>query len=105
MTDEELLEFIKEKECFIIPKDSWVVNGIDVNKAIEDADKYKWHDLRKNPDDLPKLDTTVIIATSYGDSDIEYCHDFMIDKNGEKVWCLVSDYIIAWKYIQEFSEE
>ena len=23
-------------------------------KALEKADKYRWHDLRKNPDDLPE---------------------------------------------------
>ena len=25
-------------------------------EALEKADKYKWHDLRKNPDDLPEAD-------------------------------------------------
>ena len=25
-----------------------------VSKALEKADKYRWHDLRKNPDDLPE---------------------------------------------------
>ena len=24
--------------------------------ALEKADKYRWHDLRKNPDDLPEAD-------------------------------------------------
>ena len=27
-----------------------------VSKALEKADKYRWHDLRKNPDDLPEAD-------------------------------------------------
>ena len=29
-------------------------------KALEKADKYRWHDLRKNPDDLPETDWSKI---------------------------------------------
>ena len=31
-------------------------------EALEKAEKYKWHDLRKNPKDLPKNGTDVVVA-------------------------------------------
>lgn len=35
MTDEELLKYIKENECYVIPKNNFWVDGIDVSEAIE----------------------------------------------------------------------
>lgn len=33
-------------------------------QMVDKAIKYRWHDLRKNPDDLPKSETRVIFYTT-----------------------------------------
>lgn len=42
-------------------------------KALENQDKYRWHDLRKNPEDLPTDGEPVLVA-SIG-SDVIFCKD------------------------------
>ena len=73
MTNKEAIEMFKaimKAEIERIPSHCGV-DRIDeilelnkcVIKALEKADKYRWHDLRKNPDDLPEAD---------GNSESEY---------------------------------
>ena len=42
-------------------------------EALEKADKYRWHDLRKNPDDLPEAD-------EYG------CSEYVLVMTGTPEW-------------------
>lgn len=75
-----------------------------VCEALEKADKYKQHDLRKNPDDLPR------IINKYGESDYVFvktkscnmeiaCYSYI-----KKRWS-IDDYVVAWRYIELFKEE
>ena len=78
-----------------------------VSKAIKKADKYKWHDLRKNPDDLPKADeygcsdyVLVMIGTPEWNSweQAYYHHD-------KRLWSTYEQNVFAWRYIEPFKEE
>ena len=76
-------------------------------KALEKADKYKWHDLRKNPDDLPEADgnseseyVLVMIGTPEWNSwEQAYYH------HGKRMWSTYEQNIFAWRYIEPFKEE
>lgn len=77
----------------------------NLQELIDKQDKYKWHDLRKNPDDLPKDDGLYVVyenVYSWG-----YCDYNTYECVKEvKQW---SDgklhKPIAWKYIEEFEDE
>ena len=76
-------------------------------KALEKADKYRWHDLRKNPDDLPDADgnsesdyVLVMIGTPEWNSwEQAYYH------HGKRLWSTYEQNVFAWRYIEPFEEE
>ena len=76
-------------------------------EALEKADKYKWHDLRKNPDDLPEADgnseseyVLVMIGTPEWNSwEQAYYH------HGKRLWSTYEQNVFAWRYIELFEEE
>ena len=79
-----------------------------VSKALEKADKYRWHDLRKNPDDLPEAIgggyesdyVLVMIGTpEWNDWEQAYYH------HGKKMWSIYEQNVFAWRYIEPFKEE
>lgn len=95
------LEQLKEIGC------GFGQNMDDVKKALEKADKYRWHDLRKNPDDLPEADgnsesdyVLVMIGTPEWNSweQAYYHHD-------KKLWSTYDQNVCAWRYIEPFEEE
>ena len=77
-------------------------------KALEKADKYRWHDLRKNPDDLPEAIgggyesdyVLVMIGTPEWNSweQAYYKHD-------KQMWSTYEQNVFAWRYIEPFEEE
>ena len=75
-------------------------------KALEKADKYRWHDLRKNPNDLPEADgnseseyVLVMIGTPEWNSweQAYYHHD-------KRMWSTYEQDVFAWRYIEPFEE-
>ena len=79
-----------------------------VIKALEKAEKYRWHDLRKNPDDLPEAIgggyeseyVLVMIGTPEWNSweQAYYKHD-------KRMWSTYDQNVFAWRYIEPFKEE
>lgn len=77
-----------------------------VSKALKKADKYRWHDLRKNPDDLPEADgnseseyVLVMIGTPEWNSwEQAYYH------HGKRMWSTYEQNVFAWRYIEPFEE-
>ena len=77
-------------------------------EALEKADKYRWHDLRKNPDDLPEAIcggyeseyVLVMIGTPEWNSweQAYYKHD-------KKLWSTYEQNVFAWRYVEPFKEE
>ena len=95
------LEQLKEIGC------GFGQNMDDVKKALEKADKYRWHDLRKKPDDLPEADgndesdyVLVMIGTPEWNSwEQAYYH------HGKRLWTTYEQNVFAWRYIEPFEEE
>ena len=95
----------KGKDAYIKAKEDACILAI---KALEKADKYKWHDLRKNPDDLPEAIgngyeseyVLVMIGTPEWNSweQAYYHHD-------KKLWSTYDQNVFAWRYIEPFEEE
>lgn len=83
-----------------------IVNALadDILMDVQKYDKYRWHDLRKNPDDLPDEDIYPVLVLD-GD---RKCLAFISPIGG----CMWVDYstdndlenVVAWKYIEPFKE-
>ena len=72
-------------------------------EAIEKADKYRWHDLRKDPTDLPQEKTMCLIC---------YENKFFIDYDYDAAYYKDHSFgiidvnkVVAWKEIKPFEEE
>ena len=77
-------------------------------KALKKADKYRWHDLRKNPDDLPEAigdgyeSDYVLVMTGtpeWNGWEQAYYH------HGKRLWSTYEQNVFAWRYIEPFKEE
>ena len=111
MTNKEAIEQLKERLAITdyrqqIPE---YYEAIEMAvEALEKADKYRWHDLRKNPDDLPEAIgggyeseyVLVMIGTPEWKSweQAYYHHD-------KKMWSTYDQNVFAWRYIEPFEEE
>ena len=101
MTNKEAIEMFKTISIVEILK----LNKIVID-ALEKADKYRWHDLRKNPDDLPETDgnsesdyVLVLIGTPEWNSwEQAYYH------HGKRLWSTYEQNVFAWRYIEPFEE-
>ena len=111
MTNKEAIEQFKERLAITdyrqqIPE---YYEAIEMAvEALEKADKYRWHDLRKNPDDFPEAVgggyesdyVLVMIGTPEWNSweQAYYHHD-------KKMWSTYDQNVFAWRYIEPFEEE
>ena len=76
-------------------------------KALKKADKYKWHDLRKNPNDLPEdngygKSECVLAVTGtpeWGDYEWAYYN------HNTRMWSTYGQNVFAWRYIEPFEGE
>lgn len=80
------------------------------------VEKYRWHDLTKNPKDLPAEDCRVLIECKYGERYFYDVADFAIDMDFDECWGMSGFYkydseygyypvyVDAWKYIEPFEE-
>ena len=97
-----------------------------VCEALEKADKYRWHDLRENPDDLPVLNIgyEYVEVITAGDNNLPFPmqYDHAVMKYGEwnalydasSLGYLDSEFkewnteyfeeIIAWRYIEPLED-
>lgn len=118
MTNKEAIEMFKaimKAEIERIPSHCGVdrIDEIlELNKcvieAIEKADKYRWHDLRKNPDDLPEAiegsyvsEYVLVMIGTPGWNNCEWAYY----RHNHKEWSTYEQNIIAWRYIELFEGE
>lgn len=112
MIREEAIESLKSDLEVARYIDSDFVDCVEVDairvavKALEKAEKYRWHDLRKNPNDLPKNEAEYLVkidcenGTWYEVAHFE--NDSLYNNlNGE----YMGDASIAWKEIETFEVE
>ena len=111
MTNKEAIEQFKERLAITdyrkqIPE---YYEAIEMAvEALEKADEYRWHDLRKNPDDLPEAigdgyeSEYVLVMTGTPEwnswEQAYYHHD-------KKLWSTYEQDVFAWRYIEPFEEE
>lgn len=76
-----------------------LANACDVAiTSLENEDKYRWHDLRKNPDDLPEEGHEVLILVNNA------C--FLSRRSDYNYWsCLGRVKVKAWREIEPFEVE
>ena len=107
MTNKEAKTIMEKLLLFYRPLGGSVEAWDMAIKALEKADKYRWHDLRKNPDDLPEADgnseseyVLVMIGTPEWNSweQAYYKYDDMM-------WSTYDQNVFAWRYIEPFKEE
>lgn len=105
----DALEGIKKKhccDCIAKPEAcSMCKYGVAI-EALKKADKYRWHDLRKNSDDLPNDFHTVLICIN-GFEGKAAGVSMAMHNSILKVWGTESttykDYeVIAWREIEPF---
>lgn len=112
MTNEEIIERIERNICMHMDwcwdRDCEKCEVELVIEAFEKADKYRWHDLRKNPNDLPEAIgggyeseyVLVMIGTPEWNSwEQAYYH------HGKRLWTTYVQNVFAWRYIEPFKEE
>ena len=76
-------------------------------EALEKADKYRWHDLRKNPDDLPEADgnsESEYVLAMIGTPEWNSC-EWAYYHHDKKLWSIYEQNVFAWRYIEPFKEE
>ena len=111
MTPQEVIDILKMfttdkfQRCTSSEFDDAIYTAIE---ALEKADKYRWHDLRKNPDDLPEAIgggyeseyVLVMIGTPEWNSweQAYYKHD-------KRMWSTYDQNVFAWRYVEPFKEE
>lgn len=74
---------------------------LEATKALEKADKYKWHDLRENPDDLPEVGKRILYCFEYTNG-MTYHEDKYRDRYLEDYKDIKH---LAWKYYEPFEKE
>lgn len=81
----------------------WLEELKELRKCKE---KYRWHDLRKNPNDLPE-DNKDVLVTIKGGCVNRTWHDSCGWRNAtaKKARYYSNDRVIAWKEIEEFENE
>ena len=79
-----------------------------VSKALEKANKYRWHDLRKNPDDLPEAigggDEGEYVLVMSGTPEWSSWEQAYY-KHDRRMWSTYDQNVFAWRYIEPFKEE
>lgn len=69
---------------------------------------YQWHDIKKNPNDLPKKGRTILLCTKDFEDDVEYTTGRLTKYGYETNDCddyFDDDWVIAWKEIEPFKGE
>ena len=108
MTNKEAKTIIEKLLLFYRPLGGSVEAWNMAIKSLEKADKYRWHDLRKKPDDLPEpiggsyvSEYVFVMIGTPGWNNCEWAYY----KHNHKEWSTYEQNIIAWRYIEPFEEE
>lgn len=87
----------------------------ELQTILENHNKYRWHDLEKDPKDLPTIGTEVYVCyishpNAYGEQKKRYGKDayiYMCDNRGGSKFCTFKkgNRVIAWREIEPFEVE
>lgn len=132
MTNEEAIRKIKDFALHHaigdLPHSARTVEAFEMAiEALEKAEKYRWHDLRKNPEDLPKSDDgglyEIVLKCKYSDY-MRYSHAMRIMLSDDGEYWLDNEYgflnhpkykkgcggdekwdVVAWRRVDPFENE
>lgn len=93
----KILPFCSEKMEMHVPKERLI-------RALQKQEKYRWHDLRKDQEDLPNVDERVEIVLDCAGRKV---NNFAtrLKTNGWAVNGFVTSLdVVAWRYIEPFEE-
>lgn len=78
-----------------------------VKETFRKADKYKWHSLKDNPNDLPDVKRILFYTEPFGYYTGIYDNKkfYTDDMSGERINCFNLNEVIAWAYIPPFESE
>lgn len=92
MTNKEAIDILKNTAWLGTDNEIKVYPAVKMAiEALEKADKYRWHDLRKNPEDLPKHNNKVLVY--YRKRNSEKKMQYGLDR-------IIGDYPAGWKGFQ-----
>lgn len=74
-------------------------------KALEKQEKYRWHDLRKDPDDLPDNENEVDIAFTTWNGKVGIARAFYEDGTMHSEDSMMGAGVKGWDYWCEYCEE
>ena len=108
ITDNNEIADVSWKMNSPIPDEVAETQLYPLSTYLNNSDKYNWHDLRKNQGDLPEKDGLYIIAVENTEG-IETGFGYFENMYGySSNWSSRMPSfgkIIAWRYIEQFSEE
>ena len=75
-------------------------------EVLEKADKYRWHDLSKNPDDLPKADgnnESEYVLAAIGTPEWNH-YEWAFYNHSTRMWStsLYDQNVCAWRGVEPF---
>ena len=91
------------RECYGCPYSDFISLS---KKLIKNQLKYRWHDLKKNPDDLPengRLVETVYVPARLPIHTINYAYGH--EYGGKGFNKRTDTIVIAWREVEPFEEE
>lgn len=112
--NKEAVERIERNICNHMDLCRWVdcekcAVGLAI-KALKKADKYRWHDLSENPDDLPEAngwgESNYVLVKALIKVECFACNDMRkaYYSHTQKKWS-IDGHVFAWRYIEPFKEE
>ena len=123
MTNKEIIAYIEQmrpKKCKMVDgklqggfpdHDSDTGKAIDMAiEALKKSDKYKWHDLKENPDDLPEAnrwgESNYVLVKALIKVECFACNDMRkaYYSHTQKKWS-IDGHVFAWRYIEPFKDE
>ena len=110
-------ESVYSKQCTELDAYKQLGTLEEVREALEKAEKYHWHNLRENPDDLPKnLSGSYLFENKWGQvfkgtfravGDIKLFETHIYSKDhGGDIWLQYKTCnVVQWKEIEPFEED
>lgn len=109
MTPKEASKYIRSDISGFASDENYFRAHYMAISALKKADKYRWHDLRKDPNDLPEIDPDLLpiskrVYFSTKDDAYTGTYDHLLetwDSDGLEGFA-VSEVVIAWREIEPF---
>lgn len=79
-----------------------------LKEMLEDCEKYRWHDLRKDPKDLPNKCEMYIVCIEHPTKEKEVGVGYYKNMHGYEGWIALvpkDGNLIAWREIEPFEED